>query len=307
MELALISARQIVAILVLMLAGVICQKTGILDREVNKRLSDLLLLIVSPVLIFLSFQREYEPELARNLLISFALSLLAFAIAIAAATAVFRKKAGDGGLSRMDRFGAIYGNAGFLGIPLVNGVFGSEGVFYLTAFITAFNLIVWTHGVICMSGSFSGKALRKGLFSPSIIAIFLGAACFFARIRLPELVTAPLEHISALNTGLAMLIAGVSVANTDLGALAKNARALLVCLMRLVVCPVLFALVLKLLPLDLPLVLRGTVVLASATPVATMIILFAYRYGGDDLYGTQVFTASTLLCAATIPFVMLLV
>ena len=305
MELALISARQIVAILILMIAGVICAKTRILDRDVNKRLSDLLLMIVAPVLIFTSFQRDYEPELARGLMISFLLSLLAFAIAIAVSTAVFRKR-GDGRY-RSERFGAIYGNAGFLGIPLVNGIFGTEGVFYLTAFITAFNLIVWTHGVICMSGSFSGKALLKGLLSPSIIAIAMGMICFFARIRLPEVIMTPLNHLSGLNTGLAMLIAGVSVASTDLRALVKNARVLLVCLMRLVVCPVLFALALKLLPLDLSQVLRGTVVLASATPAATMIILFAYRYGGDDLYGTQIFTASTLLCAVTIPLVMLLV
>jgi len=306
MELALLSARQIVAVLIIMLAGVICQKTGILDREVNKRLSDLLLLIVSPVLIFLSFQRDYEPELARNLLVSFLLAMLAFAISIAAGGVVFRKKAGDSRY-RSERFGTIYGNVGFMGIPLVNGIFGSEGVFYLTAYITAFNLVAWTHGVACMSGSFSAKGLLKSLRSPSIIAIALGVVCFLARIRLPELLTAPLEQISALNTGLAMLIAGVSVANTDLRSLAKNARVLLVCLMRLVVCPVLFALVLKLLPLSLPLALRGTLVLGAATPVATMILLFAYRYGGDDVYGTQIFTASTLLCALTIPFVMLLV
>ena len=72
----------------------------------------------------------------------------------------------------------------------------------------------------------------------------------------------------------------------------------------MLICPILFGLVLMLLPLE-PL-LHGTLLLASACPTATMVILFAYRYGGDDLYGTQIFTASTILCALTIPVVMLL-
>ena len=303
MELALISAKQVVAILVIMVFGVICAKTRILDRDVNKRLSDLLLNIVSPLVILLSYQRPYEARLARNLLISFALSLLALFVSGVVGYLLFRKRPQDRRYC-MERFATIYGNAGFLGIPLVDGVFGSEGVFYLTAFITAFNLLVWTHGVICMSGSFSMKTFRQGLFSPAVCAIALGVALFFARIELPELLATPLSYISALNTGLAMLIAGVSVANTDFRELAKSARVFLVCLARLVICPVLFGLLIRFLPLDG--IVRGTMLLASACPCATMVILFAYRYGGDDLYGTQIFTASTLLCALTVPFVMLL-
>ncbi|MDO4740559.1 MAG: AEC family transporter [Eubacteriales bacterium] len=303
MELAMICAKQIVGILLIMLAGVICAKTKILDREVNKRLSDLLLNIVSPAVFLLAYQREYDPSDARNLLIAFALSLLALLISCGVAYPLFRKRADDRRYCS-ERFGAIYGNAGFFGIPLVNGVFGAEGVFYLTAFITAFNLMVWTHGVICMSGRFDLRSLKKGLLTPSMISICLGIVLFFGRVRLPELIATPLEYISSLNTGLAMLVAGVSLANTDLKALLSGKRVFLVCLARLLLCPALFGLALMALPVE-PL-LRGTLLLASACPCATMVILFAYRYGGDDIYGTQIFTASTLLCALSIPLVMLM-
>lgn len=303
MELALLSGKQIIAILVIMVFGVICAKTKILDREVNKRLSDLLLNIVSPVVFLLSYQREYEARYARNLLIAFGLSMGALLLACVIGTLMFKKRPNDRRYCS-ERFGAIYGNAGFLGIPLVDGVFGSEGVFYLTAFITAFNLMAWTHGVICMSGKFDAKSLKKGLLTPSLISIFVGIIMFFCRIRLPQILITPLSYVSSLNTGLAMLVAGVSVANTDFRELTKNARVFLVCAARLLICPIVFGLLLKLLTLD-PIV-HGTVLLASACPTATMVILFAYRYGGDDLYGTQIFTASTLLCAATIPLVMLL-
>lgn len=303
MELALLSGKQVIAVLVIMIFGVICSKTKILDRDINKRLTDLLLNIVSPAVFLLSYQREYDARYARNLLIAFALSLCAILISCAVAYLLFRKKPGDVRY-RSDRFGTIYGNVGFMGIPLVQGVFGSEGVFYLTAFITAFNLAVWTHGVICMSGQFDVKSLKKGLLTPSLISIFIGIIMFFCRIRLPEILLTPIDYVASLNTGLAMIIAGVSLANTDIKGLVKNARVFLVCAARLIICPVIFALVLKLFPLD-PL-LHGTMLIASACPCAAMLFMFAYRYGGDDLYGTQIFTASTILCAATIPLVMLL-
>ena len=42
---------------------------------------------------------------------------------------------------------------GFMGIPLAYGLFGSEGVLYVTAKpVMAFNVFIWTHGVIMISG-----------------------------------------------------------------------------------------------------------------------------------------------------------
>lgn len=308
MSLVLISGKQIISILVVMVFGFICAKTKILDRDVNKRLSDVLLNIVNPVVIIMSYQRDYEPRLAKNLLITFGLSLTALFLACFIASLVFRGERGEDGLLgpkvRVERFGAMYGNAGFLGIPLVNGVFGSEGVFYLTAFITAFNIVAWTHGVICMSGRFSSKALKSGLLSPSIFGILLGIVFFFARVRLPDIVTAPLGYVTDLNTGLAMLVAGVSIALTDFSEIKKSKRVLLVCAVRLLIAPAAMGLILRCLPLDN--IVRGVVLIASACPSATMTIMFAYRYGGDDRHAALIFAATTVLCAATIPLVMFL-
>ena len=58
----------------------------------------------------------------------------------------------EGKDTAIERFSSVYSNCGFMGIPLVNAMFGSEGVFYLTAFITVFNILAWTHGIIIISG-----------------------------------------------------------------------------------------------------------------------------------------------------------
>ncbi len=308
MSLVLISGKQIICILVVMIAGFIAAKAGMLDRDTNKKLSDVLLNIVNPVVMLLSYQRAYEVRLANNLMVTFFITFGILFLSGAAAYLLFRGKKDENGLldprTRVERFGAMYSNAGFLGIPLVNGVFGSEGVFYVTAFVTAFNIVVWTHGVICMSGRFSREALRRGLLSPSLIAIILGVVCFFAGIELPEIVTLPLGYIYQLNTGLAMLVAGSSLAFCDLSALRSSKRVFFVCAAKLILFPALTGLLLRALPID-PIV-RGVALIASACPSAAMTFMFAYRYGGDDRYASLIFALTTICCAATIPLIMFL-
>ena len=53
----------------------------------------------------------------------------------------------------VEKIALIYSNSGFIGLPLINGVIGQEGVFYMTAYLTVFNLLLWTHGVIVMGGA----------------------------------------------------------------------------------------------------------------------------------------------------------
>ena len=62
--------------LILMLVGVLCSKTGIISQNSNKDLSKFVLQVVNPVVIFMSYQKDYEHELAENLLLTFLISFL---------------------------------------------------------------------------------------------------------------------------------------------------------------------------------------------------------------------------------------
>ena len=74
---------------------------------------------------------------------------------------------------------AAFPNVGFYGIPLISGIYGDEGVFFLTTMITMFNLLLWTYGVLLMSGKRDTlKNTVKRLISPSLIAIPVGLLCF---------------------------------------------------------------------------------------------------------------------------------
>ena len=76
----------------------------------------------------------------------------------------------------------IYSNSGFIGIPLINGVFGSEGVFLLMGYIVVFNLFLWIQGIYFVTGRISPKRI---ITNPNIIAVIGGIILFLLPLQLP--------------------------------------------------------------------------------------------------------------------------
>ena len=145
--------------LILIGVGVLCAKTKLISEASNKDLSKFVLQVVNPVVIFMSYQTEYRVELVKNLLLTFVISAAVLCAVILLSYVFVRSK--QDRETEIERFSAVYSNCGFMGIPLVDAIYHEEGVFYLTAFITVFNLIVWTHGVILISGQKDFKQVVK--------------------------------------------------------------------------------------------------------------------------------------------------
>lgn len=292
--------KQTIIMLILILVGVLCSKTKIISKETNKELSRFVLQIVNPVLILMAYQADYQTELVKNLLITFALSILAYAVMIGSAYIFIRNK--EGRETSIERFSTIYSNCGFMGIPLMNALFGSEGVFYLTAFITVFNFIAWTHGIILISGEKSVKQVVKVFYSPTIIAIVLGIVMFFTQIKIPAVPAKALEFISGMNTPLAMIVSGVTMADTNILKLLKKPGIYYINFLKLILIPIILIAVLSLFDIDEK--VRLTVIVAASAPPAAMCTLQCIKYNKNSLYSSEIFTFGTILSIATLPIIV---
>lgn len=292
--------NQTVIMLILIMVGVLCAKLKLISSATNKELSQFVLQVVNPVVIFMSYQKDYEARLVKNLLLTFALSVLAFAVTLAVAYLLIRKK--ENRHTEVERFSAVYSNCAFMGIPLMSALFGDEGVFYLTAFITVFNLVIWTHGVITISGEKNMKQVVKVFYSPTIIAIALGIITFFLKIKLPAVPANALNFIKEINTPMAMIVSGVTISATNVPKLLKNVRVYLVCLVKLLIIPLVLALVLS--PFGVDEKVRMTVIVAVASPPAAMCTLFCLRYNKNSVYASEIFAAGTILSVLTLPVVV---
>lgn len=287
--------------LILIGVGILCAKTGLISKASNRDLSKFMLQVVNPVVIFMSYQNDYRSELVRNLLLTFVLALGTMALAIALSYLFVRRK--EGREFEIERFSSVYSNCGFMGIPLVNAIYGSEGVFYLTAYITVFNLIVWTHGVILISGEKDFRQVVKVFYSPTIIAIFLGMITFFLRIRLPGAAAEALGLIKEVNTPMAMIVSGVTISGTNMMKMLKNHRVYYICLLKLMIVPLIISVPLSLLS-GVDNTVRMTVLIAAAAPPATMCTLLSLRYGKNSIYASEIFAAGTILSVVTLPLIV---
>ena len=121
----MIVLNQVIIMALLILTGVICYKTNIISSEASKSLSSLVLMVVNPIVIIVSYQVDFDKRLLKGLLLSLLFSVISMAAAIILSIIFLRKK---GERLPLERFSCIYSNCGFMGIPLVKGVYGAEGV-----------------------------------------------------------------------------------------------------------------------------------------------------------------------------------
>ncbi len=294
--------NQLLKMFIIMILAFICFKLKIVNQEGNKAISNLLLMVVNPCLIITAYQIEYEPLLVRGLLISFAAAIAAHIIAILAAKLFIPAK--NNPEYYLDRFGAVYANCGFIGIPLIYSVLGNEGVFYLTAYMTIFNIFTWTHGLSLLEGSFSAKQLKEGLSSPMVIATVIAIILFFLQFRIPGTVLDSMNYVADMNTPLAMMVAGFSVAQADLKKIFTNFHIYKISLVKLLVVPIAVTLLLYITRAGRD--IAYTTLIAASCPTATTMTMMAIRYNKNYTYASEVFSFTTVLSMVTIPFVIFL-
>jgi predicted permease len=201
----------------------------------------------------------------------------------------------------------MYTNCGFIGLPLLQVMFGKEGVFLVTGYISVFQIICWSYGVVMLKGKVTGKDLLNILLNPNMIAIFIGLPCYVTGFTLPDIILAPMQQIAAMNTPLAMLVVGASLAMNSFKDLFLSARGYFITIMHNIVYPVLFLIFGRLLlaklgwPND---IVWLTVLVSTACPIGSTSPMFALRFGRDNTYASALLGLSTLVCIGTIPAIL---
>ena len=285
--------------LIIMVLAFVCYRRKIVNQEGIRSVSNLLLMIVNPCLIITVYQTDYDARLVKGLLIAFAAAFAAHVIAIIIARFLIPEKNNPN--YYLDRFGSIYSNCGFIGIPLIYSVLGNEGVFYLTAYMTMFNLFTWTHGLSLLENKISFRQLKEGLLSPMIIATCAAMILFFTQLRIPATVLDSMNYIADMNTPLAMMVAGFSVAQADLKKIFSNLHIYWVSFLKLMVVPLAVTVFLFLFRIDHD--IAYTTLIAASCPTATTMTMMAIRYNKNYTYASEIFAFTTVLSMVTIPVV----
>ncbi len=298
MELALITAQQVAVLFLLMGCGFLAVKTGVLRPEGKQTLSNLLIYLVVPAMIVNSYRMEFSEEILHNLLAAFGMSVLAILIGTVL-TLVLTARQKDR-RAPIFRFACVFSNAAYMGFPLISALFGSEGLLYASAYVTVFNILLWTMGYGMVSGSSSPKAVvRSLLHTPVLYAMVVGLSVYLLQIPLPRLITQPIELLSGMNTPLSMLITGMLIAAGDLKSIVCDIHIWKLAGVRMLlipaVCVAAFAL------LGFQGMSAQVVLLLECCPAAAITSVFAVQFGHDEHFAAGSVVLTTLLSILVLP------
>lgn len=292
----LLTASQVGTLFLMMGVGFALAKWNKLTPAGVSQMSLLLLNVATPCIIMDALQVERTGALLQAMRLGAVVMLGIYILWMVLSPLLFRRL--EEGARTVLQFGMIYGNTGFMGLPLIQAVLGTEALVFATTPYILFNVLSWSHGVAVIGGRANISA-KKLLLNPGILGSAAGLALFFLNLRLPPLAGDAVHYLGSLNTPLAMVVIGAQMAGTDLAATFRSAKLYVASAMRLVVFPL--TALLLLLPLHLDPLMYATYVILAATPTAGVTAIFAQQYQRDTAAAAQLITLSTLLCVATLP------
>ena len=280
----------------MVLTGMIFSKIGVITKEGRSCLTKLTINLFIPcnmVAAFLNADHSMLFQMAEIMLISFVIQIAQYILS----KILFRKM--NPRERAVMRYSTMVSNAGFLGNPMIQGMYGESGLVLASVFLVPVRLFYWTVGLACYVPVKNKKdVVRQALTHPCIISLFIGLFLMLVPLPLPAFLTKTINSFSTAMTPATMLLIGAILGDVDLKTIV-NKTTLYMSFLRLVVIPAAVFAVMLFLPVE-QLMAAVTVVLI-AMPVATTTAILAERYDGDSELATKVIVLSTILSLITIP------
>lgn len=296
----IVIAQQVLVLFILIAIGFICGKKNILTDLSAKKITDIVLYVVTPCVMISAFQREFSVELLGNILLTAVCSATVMLATIIIANLVFRDK--DIKRKKVLRFASVFSNCGFMSLPLQKAILGDDGWFYGSIFVAVFNLFVWTYGLVMMSGDKKQLSVKKLVLNPGIVGVIIAFILFICRIDLPYIINQPIEYLAALNTPLPMLIIGFYLSQADFKKAFSDIGTYIAAGIRLVLVPVSAMIIMTALNVDKTIMIACLI--ASAAPTAANTTMFAAKFDGDVELSVSIVAATTIVSIITMPLVV---
>ncbi len=298
--------NQLIQLFLLILLGYLLYKAGLFDRSSNQKLTKLVLQVTMPCMVLDSVLRQTGERDIRTVGFVFLIAVIYYlampfvGYLLCILLRLPKKSRG------VYLFMAVFENIGFMGIPLINAIYGPKGVLYTAVINIIFNLAAFGYGpwMISIGTDTATRFSMRDVLSPGSLLSLLAILVYFTGIQLPSTLTGPIGSVGAMTTPLAMMLIGSTLATMKLGQVFRDIHVYPYILVRQVVLPLLVFPALKLIIRDE--MVLGVFFILFIMPAASNCVLFATNYHNDEALAARTVFISTLLCIVTIPLLVIL-
>lgn len=292
---------QMAVLFLILILGFIGNKAKILNTESNKLLSRLILNIAMPCTVLSSVMNGTVKATGNDVFLFMLFALISYAVTYLIAwpfPRLIRSPRQDDGIIR---FLMAFGNIAYMGYPVIQSIYGSSALFYVTLLNIPFNLLLFSLGIILTSGK-REKLNVKLFLTPTMVASVISVLIYAFDVTMPKIVVDTSSLLGGMTTPGAMLVIGSTLAGIPFREVFTEKRLYPVVFAKLLVIPILTWLILRYLVHD-PLVL-GVLTVEAAMPTATAAAMLSLQYGGNDKLASKGVFLTTLFSVLTIPLLL---
>lgn len=289
-------------LLLLMGAGFILSRIGMISAEGRKSLSEILVNFILPCNIICSFQIDLSMDILTSCALMLIVTCGVQGVYLLTSKYLYPGES-DKRLACL-RYGTVCSNAGFLGLPIVGGFYGEMGTLLTSVALIPQRVVMWSAGLSLFTPASGKSVIKKLLTHPCIVAVFIGFALMLGgNPTLPGFLQKSLSATSGCTTCISMLNIGCLLAEAKNVSL-KDRGIVWYSGVRLLLIPLVVFGILTLLRVDAT--VRGVMTLLSGMPAGSMTAILASKYDCDGAFASCMVFVSTVASIATLPLLCLL-
>lgn len=281
----------------IMILGYIFRKAGMISDEGKSLLTDLVLYVTLPASIIKSFQIEFNHQILVSCIV---VIVVAAGIQVGAWLLGMIPYPGfPDERKKVLQYATICSNAGILGNPIAEGIFGSMGLLYASIYTIPQRTFMWSIGLTYFTQAPDMKTLIKKVSThPCIVSVVIGMLIMVFQIPVQGFLSLTIKNIAGGNTFLAMSLVGTILAEVPFRSLPEK-DTVYYSFIRLFFIPFLVYLACHFAQVDS--LVTGVSVVLSGMPSASVTAVLAAKYGKDEVFATKCVVLSTLLSMVTVP------
>lgn len=277
-------------------------KKGMMDEHTNSQMSDLIVQIFNPSLVLASAANSVGQVSLDTVLLAGGIAVGMFLVFIAAGMVLSPFFEKDRVQRKIIQLMFVFSNVGFIGIPVISSIFGTEYVVYVSEFMLVYTLVFYTYGIALMDGKLTAASVRAMVNSGTVSGIAaLGIIIF--NIHLPDFLKTAISYLGNVTSPMALIAVGFALASSDIRKIFGQPRLYVFSVVKLLLLPLLMLPVLSLVIADTQ--LRAVCMVMFGMPVGNMPLILANQKGMDATVCSAAIILSTVLCVLTVPVLMM--
>jgi hypothetical protein len=296
---------QIISLFLLIAVGYFLRRSKHLDQKETGAISKLLLDLILPAMLISSLQINITAKMLGDFFDLFLYWIAFYLILIVLASIITKFFPISKDKKLVLKFFLIFGNVGYMGLPVIDVIFPENGIFFGSIGVVVFNIFLWTYGTSLFLRDNQNKKINlRDIFNNGVIAIIIGLFLMLTGIKLPNAVMTAVDMLAEATFPLSMLVIGSGLAQIKISGIFKDLNIIAYSTLKLLLIPAAALLILNFFNIEDP--IRTILVLQIAMPAAANGVIFAERYEGNYIFAAESLFLSTLMAALSIPLISFL-